>query len=179
MPRLVYRPYLIFGMVFAGFTMMGTARPQQASDPNAAEVSSHDTPATFRTKVNLVLVPVVVRDSHGLALGNLHKEDFHIFDKGKPQDIINFSVEKSGVAHSPKGAAFIGVPSEADKPAAAPDRFVAFVFDDIYLNFGDLARARDAAEHHLNDSLEPTDRAAIFSTSGRTTLDFTDDRDRK
>jgi VWFA-related protein len=156
--------------------MMGTARPQQASDPNAAEVSSHDTPATFRTKVNLVLVPVVVRDSHGLALGNLHKEDFHIFDKGKPQDIINFSVEKSGVAHSPKGAAFIGVPSEADKPAAAPDRFVAFVFDDIYLNFGDLARARDAAEHHLNDSLEPTDRAAIFSTSGRTTLDFTDDR---
>ena len=32
-----------------------------------------------------------------------------------------------------------------------------------------------AAEHHLA-TLQPTDRAAIFTTSGQTTLDFTDDR---
>ena len=49
-----------------------------------------------------------------------------------------------------------------------------FVFDDIHLTFGDLVQARIAAEHHLA-TLQPTDRAAIFSTSGQTMLDFTDD----
>jgi VWFA-related protein len=43
------------------------------------------------------------------------------------------------------------------------------------LTFGDLAQARTAADHHLS-TLQPTDRVAIFSTSGQTTLDFTDDR---
>src|SRR5271163_3365586 len=105
MRRLVNRACLIFGMVFAVFSSVGNAGPQ-APDPNAAEMSSHDTPATFRTKVNLVLVPVVVRDPHGLAVGNLHKEDFQIFDKGKLQTITNFSMEKAGDrTAAPEGAA--------------------------------------------------------------------------
>jgi VWFA-related protein len=37
-------------------------------------------------------------------------------------------------------------------------------------------QVRIAAERHIDESLVPTDRAAIFTTSGRTTLDFTDDR---
>jgi VWFA-related protein len=44
----------------------------------------------------------------------------------------------------------------------------------VHLEFGDLARVREAAERHLA-TLRPTDRAAIFSTSGQTMLDFTDD----
>src|SRR6478672_4047477 len=67
----------------------------QTADKNAPEMSSHDTPATFKAKVNLVLVPVVVRDAEGHAIGNLRQEDFQLFDKGKPQLISRFSVEKS------------------------------------------------------------------------------------
>jgi VWFA-related protein len=52
---------------------------------------------------------------------------------------------------------------------------VAYLFDDVHLEFGDLARVQEAAQRHLA-TLRSTDRAAIFTTSGLTTLDFTDDR---
>jgi hypothetical protein len=48
--------------------------------------------------VNVVSVPVVVRDSSGHAVGNLQKENFEIFDNRKPQEMANTSarlIEKS------------------------------------------------------------------------------------
>jgi VWFA-related protein len=142
-------------------------------------MSSHETPATFKSKVNLVLVPVVVRDAQGRAVGNLKQEDFQILDKGKPQVISKFSVEKSerqvtAEKESPGGTAAETAPAASAAPVA-PERYVAYLFDDVHLVFADLVRVRDATDRHLA-SLESTDRAAIFSTSGQTTLDFTDDR---
>jgi VWFA-related protein len=155
--------------------------PTPPPDQSAAEMTTRDTPATFRTKVNLVLVPVVVRDKQGHAIGNLHKEDFQLFDKGKPQTISSFSVETldSQVAPvtpaEPPQANGIEAPARTN-PADVPKRFVAYFFDDVHIGQGDLMQVRTAAQRHINESLVPTDRAAIFTTSGRTTLDFTDDR---
>ena len=159
---------------------LSEARAQTTGDQSSAEMSSHDTPAAFKSRVNLVLVPVVVRDAQGRAVGSLKQEDFQLFDKGKPQVISKFSVEKSetpAITEQAKAAA--KQPGETVAPVApvAPERFVAYLFDDIHLVFADLVRVRDAAGRNLA-SLEPTDRAAIFSTSGQTTLDFTDDRDK-
>ncbi len=58
----------------------------------------------------------------------------------------------------------------------APERYIAYLFDDIHLPFGDLARAREAAAKQMA-SLGRTDRAAIFTTSGQVNVEFTDDRD--
>src|SRR5580692_3159027 len=57
------------------------------------EVSMQDTGTTFKLRVNLVQVHVVVRDVKGNPIGNLRREDFQLFDQGKPQAITNFSVE--------------------------------------------------------------------------------------
>src|SRR6266851_8595019 len=75
----------------AGATPAAPAQTPASSEN--AEVSSHDTPTTFKVRVNLVLVRVVVRDSQGKIVSNLKKEDFQLFDNRKLQTISSFSVE--------------------------------------------------------------------------------------
>ncbi|MBZ5623264.1 MAG: VWA domain-containing protein [Acidobacteriia bacterium] len=147
------------------------------ANPNPPETVTHDEPATFKARVNLVMVPVVVRDKQGHAVGGLHQEDFLLFDKSKPQVITKFSIEKSGGKAKSAEPDEKGPEKPADQslPADAPERFVAYVFDDIHLNAGDLMRVRDAAGRHM-ETLGLTDRAAIFTTSGQIELEFTDDR---
>jgi len=151
---------------------------QTQSDNNSAEIVSHEEAATFKVNVNLVMVRVVVRDSKGNPIGNLHKEDFELFDNRKLQLISQFSAEQPGAAvaamrmHPENPAEERSVPTP---PPSIPERYVAYVFDDIHIQFGDLAQVRNAAERHIA-TLRPTDRAAIFSTSGQSALDFTDDR---
>jgi hypothetical protein len=53
-------------------------------DPNA-EVTVQDSGTTFRLRVNLVHVRVVVRDTNNNPVTNLKQEDFQLFDQGKLQ----------------------------------------------------------------------------------------------
>lgn len=157
---------------------------QSENEQNPAELASRDEPATFKVNVKLVVVRAVVRDSQGHAVGNLRQEDFQLFDKGKPQVISQFEVEQPGALAAKarqkaeersKDEPSADQPSNAANGAVVPERFVAYLFDDVHLEFGDLAQARAAAERQLS-ALRPTDRAAIFTTSGQTILEFTDDR---
>jgi VWFA-related protein len=165
-------------MVFGVIAAQG-----QTSSPNTAEMASRDAPATFSTKVNLVMVPVVVRDGKGKAIGTLQKEDFQLFDKGKPQVISKFSVEKAGETVIPAEVATDDAALEnaapagtAKTPAPIAQRFAVYLFDDVHTRTSDLIQARDAADRHLSESLDATTRAAIFTTSGQGNVDFTDDR---
>ena len=154
----------------------------QTSTPvsNPPEISTRDTSATFRTGVNLVLVPVVVRDRQGRTAGNWRREDFQLLDKGKPQVISSFSVQSrspaTGVTTSQPKEGAPSAPTVGAGPEI-PRHFVAYLFDDIHLPVADLQRARAVAERHLSESADADDRAAIYTTSGRTRLEFTDDRD--
>ncbi len=166
---------LLFGCAIA---YAQTPPPQTAAVDKSPEIASRDAPSTFSSKVNLVLVPVVVRDGKGHAIGTLKKEDFQLLDKGKPQVISRFTIEKAD-------GRVVPVASDPDLDEKKPveglvlaNRFVAYVFDDMHTSFGDLAQARIAAVKHLGETLKGADRAAVYTTSGQTALDFTDDRDK-
>jgi VWFA-related protein len=143
-------------------------------------MSTHDTPTAFSARVFLVQVPVVVRDKQGHAIGTLHKEDFQLFDKGKPQIITRFVVEKAGTSSIPAVKAIdTDLPlevAEGEGAAPIPEHFIAYLFDDVHLDPGDIARMRVATEQHLDQTMDLITRAAIFTTSGIGQLDFTDDR---
>jgi len=163
------------------------ANPDSAAKPSqetpareVQEVSSRDTPATFKVHVNNVLVRVVVRDSHGKVVANLKKEDFQLYDGRKLQSVTSFAIENPRthtvpVTTSPEP----GTPSSDADPAAVkaaslPQRFVSMVFDDLHMSMQDAVFVRDSATRFFS-ALAPSDRVSMNTTSGQLTQDFTDD----
>jgi VWFA-related protein len=156
-------------------TKPATANPSQ----EVKEVSSQDRPATFKVRVNNVLVRVVVRDTHGKVVGNLKKEDFQLYDGRKPQTITSFAMETPSTNAVPLTTSPVPVgPSSEAEPAAVraalPQRFVSMVFDDVHMSMQDAVFVRDSATRFFG-ALAPSDRVAMFTTSGQLTQDFTDD----
>lgn len=156
------------------------AKPQEPTSNENAELSSRDTAPTFRVRVNLVLVRVVVRDEQGHVVPNLHKEDFQLFDNRKPQTISTFSVDTpashviAATTSAEPGAA--PAPAEAAAVASLPQRFVSVLFDDQHLGMSDALFVRNAATRFFG-ALAPSDRVGIYTTSGQFTQEFTDDHE--
>jgi VWFA-related protein len=157
----------------------------QTNSTPSAEVSTQEAPLTFKSGLNLVPVPVVVRDSRGNAIGTLGVEDFQIFDNGKPQTISKFTVEK--LTREPVSKPTVAA---TDKPPAngatlvdantegIPDRYVAYLFDDLHMPQGELVYTRDAAWRQIQASSDPRERTAIYTTSGVPMQEFTTDKEK-
>jgi VWFA-related protein len=147
------------------------------------ELATQDVQSTFKVQVqrNMVLVRTIVRDANGRPVSGLKKEDFRLFDNGKPQEIDQFGVETSGGAAAVSARAAEKEPegeAGSERPAtdSIPRKYQALYFDDVQMAFQDIVYARDAAERYLTATLTPAGRVGIFTSSGQGTLDFTDDR---
>jgi VWFA-related protein len=154
---------------------------QQTSDNS--ELVTQDTPTTFKVRVNLVLVRVVVRDAHGQVVPNLRREDFQLFDNRKPQAITYFSAETpesqaiKPATSVPSGDDAGATPQELESAAKKlPQRFVAMMFDDLHMSMQDAGVVRTAA-NKLFSALAPSDRVGIYSASGQFQVRFTADHE--
>lgn len=172
------------GLTDAG--AQNTSRDSIQQAPDSSELKSQETQPTFRVRAerNLVLVRAIVRDSKGRVARALRKEDFRLFDNGKPQTITHFALEdasqkpKTPDKAGPPAAADAELQPETELAPSTPHRYLALFFDDAHARFEDLARSRDAGGRYLASAPLPGDRIGIFTSSGQTTLDFTDDREK-
>ncbi len=168
-------------IVLAACLLATSAVSAQDTSP---ELSSQESQPSFHfeSRRNLVLVRVVVRNSKGETVPNLHKQDFEVFDNGKKQDIIEFDAQsldgqsrENGVA-TPSDAA---LPPEFEEANSNPAlRYVGLFFDDVHADFEGLSRCVQAAQHYLDASPKSGDRIGVFTASGQVMLDFTADADK-
>ncbi len=174
---------LLAGLLAAGVFSGAPAAGGQGSSEQ--EIATREVQAPFKVQVqrNMVVVRAIVRDSNGRPVARLRKEDFLLWDNGKPQEIDQFSVETSSHT-APVATPAPGKEKESGEEAASSAaaanvtarNFQALYFDDLQMTFEDIARARDAADRYLAATLTAADRAGIFTPSGQGNLDFTDDR---
>src|SRR5580700_5726429 len=99
--------------------------PVSDAAASAPEINTRTTTVPLESRVNLVPVRVVVHDSTGRAVENLHKEDFQIKQDGQLQFITHFSTEMAGSTDNQvaRGEA-IPLPTDgasATVTASAPD----------------------------------------------------------
>lgn len=164
--------------VCCGLAAAAQKSSQTTSDQGSAKKN------TLRVRTNLVIVRVVVRDAKGNPVSGLARSDFHVFDNKKEQPIAYFSAETSAVAtpslvEVPAGSlknSLAAKPTPQPIAASAPQRFTALFFDDYHMQFANPVQIRNAAKRYLDKNLGKGARVAMYSTSGRVHLDFTNDR---
>jgi VWFA-related protein len=142
----------------------------------APETTASDS-ATLQVHVRSVLVPVVVRDAQGHAVGNLKQEEFRVFDQGKRRTIIGFALQqtqsdedaKAAVSRSASEPSRAAPGSEAlpapQSPTAAK-RYIVFLFDDRHLGAVELEQVKRAGSRMLEQPLADGDRAVVLSFLG-------------
>jgi VWFA-related protein len=143
---------------------------------------------TFKAGINLVLVPVVVRNRHGKAVGNLTQDNFEVFDKGKRQKIVTFSaLKRANNPEEPEPSSTPGNDSldkgqDQKKAVARPQetttspRAIAYLLDDLDINFPEMVTLRKALSDRFRE-MASADQTAIYTFSGRPQIDFTNDRE--
>ncbi len=136
---------------------------------------------TFQVEVNYVDVDVVVTDEQGNFVTGLTREDFQVFEDGKPQKIDTFSLVQLPV-EKPTEFVVEGRTVAADtqtnrKPFDG--RVYAFVLDDLDVSALRSTQVRDAARQFVQRHMGANDLGAVIYTSGRTDAaqEFTTNRE--
>ena len=163
----------------------------------AIALAAHDVPQSpqIRVSTRLVQIGVIARDKDG-PVQDLTKDDFIVFDQGKPREISVFSIESGATA--PELAKMLPPNTFSDLPqygAGKPRSVTVVLLDNLNTLYGstpeskyestpfwveDLALQR--AKMHLIEfikALDPRDRVAIYGLrdSLRVLCDFTNDRE--
>ena len=139
----------------------------------AAKAQRPSPPGTIRVQVRLVPVDVIVTDSRGRPVKDLKKEDFRLYENGKPQEIRHFILE-TFTAAMPAPAQPLP-PLTAERPELAPQSARTFLILMGRGNFQIPFRSVDDLIRFVSKDLLPQDRVAVYAFNRAT--NFTTDHE--
>jgi VWFA-related protein len=139
-------------------------------------------PMTFKVEVNYVEIDAVVTDAQGNFVRTLTRDDFQVFEQGKPQTVTNFSLVDIPVQKFDPPLYKLK-PIEPDVRSNKRDvegRVFVLVLDDLNTHFTRSSRVKLAARQFIERYLGANDVAAVVQTGGgkSTAQEFTNSRDR-
>jgi len=155
-------------------------------------LSAQNNDYVFRSRTELVLVNVTVRDKNGNFVRDLKSEDFTVLEDNKPQKVLSFDIENTdAVANQElqqvqtlnlpgKNAAASKAAPATNTPASAykDRRLVVLFFDLADMEPDEIERSAAAAQNYVDKQMAPADLVAVVSLGSDITLnqDFTTDR---
>ncbi|HVG70622.1 MAG TPA: VWA domain-containing protein [Vicinamibacterales bacterium] len=162
------RRLIVLVLLLAGLTQPGTA--QQAAPPQNEQAAPPPTPQgqpqpTFRAGINYVAVDVIVKDRRDNPVIDLRKEEFEVFEDGKPQPIEEFRLVKIDSTAKPGDPVPRRIRSRDDEQAEASRedvRVFAILLDDYHTRKLTSMSIREPLTKFLQTQLAPTDLVAIM-----------------
>jgi len=153
-------------------------------------VSSQDssTEYTFRSRTELVLVNVTVRDKDGNPVRDLKREDFTVLEDNKPQRLISFDLENTDAVLSTAAteAALLRPAQPANTAATSAlatrplkdRRLIILFFDLTSMQPDEIDQATNAAQNYVDKQMVPADLVSVVSLGSILSVnqDFTSDR---
>lgn len=173
------------GLLLLALSLSGEAGPQQA-EPAPADPEAE---FTFRVPVDVVVVRAIVTDG-GKPVTDLTVEDFTVFEDGKALPIQSFTRESYEVVRSHEteierekapadGSNGESPPAPSAGPASSRPHFISLLIDDVTSpSHGALKRTVDAIGKFVEERVQPGDRVALVTASGKFHQPFSADRER-
>jgi VWFA-related protein len=163
--------------------------PPSQPAPASAAAQSNSSTSPLRVASRLVQVTVTVQDKDGHPVTGLGKDDFKIFDQGRPQEIAGFSSQTSRITADASAPASPNVFSNrTGQPADSQPPLTVIVMDAFQAKFQDryfcpgitcqLGSMFQQVRKFI-DHVGPQDRVAIYEIGEQLYLlqDFTNDAD--
>src|SRR5215467_14980618 len=152
LPRINLKRFLSVVSSFAA--VLGIAHAQQPADANEP---------TVKVETRVVLVDAVVTDKKGHYIQDLGANDFKLWEDGKEQPVTSFTREDAN-----------------PDPAHPHKHYLVLFFDNSTMEFGDQAKAREAAAKFVDSNSGPDRLLSVVEFVGmlRIAQNFTSDTDR-
>ena len=125
-------------------------------------------PPTFKAEVEYVEVDALVADRDGNFVRTLTKEDFRIFEDGKPQKISAFAlVDIPDETVAPTSAAGSVESDVRSNEQPFSGRIYVVVLDDLHTQFSRTPRTQAAARQFIERHFAANDLMAVVSAGAR------------
>lgn len=173
---MVHKAFAVPVLLLGATLMLGAQNPPPRQDP------ADQPPITFKVEVNYVEIDAVVTDPQGNFVRNLTKDDFQIYEQGKPQAISSFSLVDIPVEKFDPPL-YKSSPVEPDVRSNQREfdgRIFVLLLDDYHTHPQRSGRVRAAARQFVERYLGANDVAAVVHARGAraSAQEFTGSRDR-